>query len=242
MNNEKAKNFPGEIKYSLIIPAYNEEEGLPVVLNDVFRLINDSFEIIVVDDGSKDRTREVAKRFPCRVISHEHNSGKGAAMKTGIKEARGENIIFIDADNTYPPDGILKVAKALESFDMALASRKTGQMNIPAFNRIGNAIFRNSIRYIYGFKGYDPLTGLYGLKKAYIESMKLESKGFGIESEICIKAARMGLRVKDIHIMYRDRIGKAKLNGLKDGYRIFMTILRHFPLVFQRIEKPALPG
>lgn len=242
MNNKKAKGFTRDIKYSLIIPAYNEEEGLPVVLNDVFELINESFEIIVVDDGSTDRTREVAQRFPCRVISHNQNSGKGAAMKTGIKEARGESIIFIDADNTYPPEGILELARALENYDMALASRKTGHQNIPAFNRIGNAIFRNSIRYIYGFQGYDPLTGLYGMKKAYLKSMNLESKGFGIESEICIKAARMGLRVKDIHIKYRDRIGKAKLNGLKDGYRIFMTIIKFFPLVFRRIEKPGLPG
>lgn len=239
--NEKVKGLPMDIKYSLIIPAYNEEEGLPVVLNDVFNLISENFEIIVVDDGSTDSTREVAQKFPCRVISHEHNSGKGSAMKTGINEARGENIIFIDADNTYPPEGILELAKALEIHDMALASRKTGHENIPAFNRIGNAVFRNSIRYIYGFQGYDPLTGLYGIKKTYLKSMNLESKGFGIESEICIKAARMGLRVKDIHIQYRDRIGKAKLNGLKDGYRIFTTILKFFPLLFRRIEKPGLP-
>ncbi|MCG9969061.1 glycosyltransferase family 2 protein [Pelotomaculum terephthalicicum JT] len=242
MNNKRAESFFNDTKYSLIIPAYNEEEGLPIVLNDVFKLIDESFEVIVVDDGSSDRTREVAQRFPCRVISHERNSGKGAAMKTGIKEARGENIIFIDADNTYPPEGILALAKALENYDMALASRKTGHENIPAFNRIGNAMFRNSIRYIYGFQGYDPLTGLYGMKRTYLKSMNLESKGFGIESEICIKAARMGLRVKDIHITYRDRVGKAKLNGLKDGYRIFKTILKFFPLVFRRIEKPGLPG
>lgn len=239
--NEKVKGLSKDIKYSLIIPAYNEEEGLPVVLSDVFNLISENFEIIVVDDGSTDRTREVAQKFPCRVISHEHNSGKGSAMKTGINEARGENIIFIDADNTYPPEGILELAKALEIYDMALASRKTGHENIPAFNRIGNVLFRNSIRYIYGFQGYDPLTGLYGIKKTYLKSMNLESKGFGIESEICIKAARMGLRVKDIHIQYRDRIGKAKLNGFKDGYRIFTTILKFFPLLFRRIEKPGLP-
>lgn len=229
-----------EIKHSIIIPAYNEEAGLPVVLKDVFKLIDNSFEVIVIDDGSTDGTREVAEKFPCRLVSHVQNSGKGEAMKTGIREARGENVIFIDADNTYPAEGIIEIANALEWFDMALASRKMGQKNIPAFNRIGNAIFRNSIRYIYGFKGYDPLTGLYGLKKTFLEVMKLESNGFGIESEICIKAARMGLRVKDIHIIYKDRLGEAKLNGLRDGYRICVTILRHFPLLFQRLEKPSL--
>lgn len=240
--NSKKHHLPEEIKHSIIIPAYNEEAGLPVVLKDVFHLINNSFEVIVVDDGSTDRTREVAEKFSCRLVCHVQNSGKGEAMKTGIREAKGENVIFIDADNTYPPEGIIEIAKALEWSDMALASRKMGQKNIPAFNRIGNAIFRNSIRYIYGFKGYDPLTGLYGLKKKYLEVMNLESNGFGIESEICIKAARMGLKVKDIHIMYRDRIGQAKLSGIKDGYRIFMTILKFFPLLFRRVEKPGLSG
>lgn len=229
-----------KIKHSLVIPAYNEEKGLPVVLKDIFSLIDDTFEVIVVNDGSTDRTREVAQDFPCRVISHERNSGKGEAMKTGIREAKGENVIFIDADNTYPPEGVIEIAKALDTYDMALASRKMGKKHIPAFNRIGNAIFRNSIRYIYGFKGYDPLTGLYGLKKIYLESMNLKANGFGIESEICIKAARMGLKVKDIHIEYRERLGEAKLNGLRDGYKIFITILKHFPLVFKRIEKPSM--
>jgi len=239
-NNSKIHHLPDKIKYSIVIPAYNEEAGLPVVLRDVFWLIDESFEVIVVDDGSTDRTREVAEKFPCRLVSHVQNSGKGEAMKTGIREARGDNVIFIDADNTYPPEGIIEIAKALDRFDMALASRKMGQKHIPAFNRIGNAIFRNSIRYIYGFKGYDPLTGLYGLKKAFLKVMNLESNDFGIESEICIKAARMGLKVKDIHIKYRDRLGEAKLNGLRDGYRIFATILRHFPLLFRRLEKPGL--
>jgi len=230
------------VKHSLVIPAYNEQEGLPVVLKDLFQLIDNSFEIIVVDDGSADKTKEVARLFPCRLIVHEQNQGKGAAMKTGIKEARGHNIIFIDADNTYPPEGVIEVAKALENYDMALASRKTGKNQIPTFNRIGNSIFRNSIKYIYGFTGYDPLTGLYGLKKIYLETMGIESKGFGIESEICIKAARMGLSLKDIHIEYRERLGEPKLNGLKDGYRIFLTILRYLPLAFKKLEKPESLG
>ncbi|HAG08398.1 MAG TPA: hypothetical protein DCK87_02350, partial [Desulfotomaculum sp.] len=151
-------------------------------------------------------------------------------MKTGVQQARGENVLFIDADDTYPSETILEIAAALENYDYAVASRSVGKQNIPAFNRIGNAIFRNSIRYIYGFKAYDPLTGLYGLKKSYFEKMELCSKGFGIESEIAIKAASMGLKIKDIPIVYGERIGEAKLNGLKDGYKIARTIISHLPL------------
>jgi len=219
-----------KIMHSIVIPAYNEAEGLPVVLKKIQKVVDDSFEILVVDDGSTDGTAETAKKCSCRLISHDVNQGKGAAMKTGIKNARGENVIFIDADDTYPVETIVEIAVSLGEYDYVVASRSRGKQNIPAFNRIGNAIFRNSIRYIYRFKAYDPLTGLYGLKKTHLEKMDLRSKGFGIESEIAIKAASMGLKIKDIPIVYKDRIGKAKLNGLRDGYRIARTIIRHLPL------------
>jgi glycosyltransferase involved in cell wall biosynthesis len=230
---DEQKNFPSikhSIKHSIIIPAYNEEKGLPVVIEKIVKIIDDSFEILVVNDGSTDNTALVAQKYPCRLINHHINQGKGKAMKTGVQQARGENVLFIDADDTYPAEVILDIAEALEDYDYAVASRSIGKQNIPAFNRIGNAIFRNSIRYIYGFKAYDPLTGLYGIKKSYFEKMELRSKGFGIESEIAIKAASMGLKIKDIPIVYGERIGEAKLNGLKDGYKIARTIISHLPL------------
>jgi glycosyltransferase involved in cell wall biosynthesis len=219
---------------TIIIPAYNEEEGLSVVLKKIFGVIDNSFEILVVDDGSTDSTKAVAQLFPCRLISHARNSGKGKAMMTGIRESRGENIIFIDADDTYPTETILEIADALNTYDYVVASRCKGKHNIPTFNRIGNGIFRNSIRYIYGFKAYDPLSGLYGLKKKYLEKMDLQSGGFGIEAEISIKVSCMGLSIKDIPIIYGERIGEAKLHGLKDGYKIACTIASYFPYLFKK--------
>jgi glycosyltransferase involved in cell wall biosynthesis len=224
------------VKNTIIIPAYNEEQGLPIVLTKIFRIIDDTFEILVVDDGSTDNTAKVARQYPCRVIEHAVNSGKGKAMMTGIREAYGENIIFIDADDSYPTETILEIAEALNDYDYVVASRSKGKQHIPAFNRIGNAIFRNSIRYIYGFKAYDPLTGLYGLKKSYLEKMDLRSKGFGIEAEISIKASSIGLSIKDIPIAYGERIGEAKLHGLKDGYKIACTIAAHWPYFFKRLS------
>ncbi len=221
---------------TIIIPAYNEENGLPVVLDKIFNIIDDSFEVLVVDDGSIDGTAKAAQAYPCRLIKHDVNSGKGKAMMTGIREAYGEKIIFIDADDTYPVETILDIADALNDFDYVVASRSRGKQHIPAFNRIGNAIFRNSIRYIYGFKAYDPLTGLYGLKKKHLEKMDLHSRGFGIEAEIAIKAGTAGLTIKDIPIIYGERIGEAKLNGLKDGYRIACTIIRHLPYLTRRLH------
>jgi glycosyltransferase involved in cell wall biosynthesis len=215
---------------SVIIPAYNEEEGLPIVLGKLLSVIDETYEVIVVDDGSTDGTRDVAAAFPCRLMPHASNQGKGQAMKTGIRAARGENLIFIDADDTYPAELIPRMAGELNRVDMVVGSRKRGKEQIPAFNRVGNAIFRGAIRHLYGFKAHDPLTGLYGIRKTHLNRMRLDSDGFSIEAEIAIKAARMGLRISDTPIEYGSRAGEAKLRGLQDGYRIFQTIAKMLAL------------
>jgi glycosyltransferase involved in cell wall biosynthesis len=214
---------------TVVIPAYNEEAGIAAVLQGLFAVVDDSYEVLVLDDGSDDNTRKVASSFPCRVVSHDMRRGKGEAMRTAIGVAKGRNVIFTDADGSYPVEIIPEIGRALEKYDMVVASRVAGKQNVPAFNRIGNAIFRQSIRYLYGFGPYDPLTGLYGVNKVHLLSMDLSSSGFGIESEIAIKGARMGLRMFDIPIEYRARIGQAKLHGLKDGFRIFLTIVSFLP-------------
>jgi len=218
--------LPPQVKTSIIIPAYKEEQGLPIVLQKLFKIVDDTYEVIVVDDGSPGRTSEKASSFPCRLIRYEQNQGKGEAMKTGVREAQGENIIFIDADNTYPVEAIPNIAKLLEGFDLVVASRAKGRENIPRFNRIGNFIFSSLIRYLHGSKVKDPLSGLYGLKKAHFERMQLYSRGFTIETEIAIKAARMKLKVTEIPIEYSSRLGKQKLGGIKHGWQILKVILK----------------
>jgi hypothetical protein len=226
---------------SVIIPAYNEEEGLPIILGKLLPLIDETYEVIVIDDGSTDGTRDVAAAFPCRVVPHASNLGKAQAIKTGMRVARGEHLIFIDADDTYPIELIPRMASSLDKADMVVGSRRRGKEQIPAFNRLGNAIFRGAIRNLYGFKAHDPLTGFYGIKKAHLDKMRLDSDGFCIEAEIAIKAARMGLRIADIPIEYRPRVGEAKLRGLQDGYQIFQTILRMLALYNPAVAL-ILPG
>jgi glycosyltransferase involved in cell wall biosynthesis len=224
----------------VVVPAYNEEQGLAVVLDKLLAVTGAECEVLVVDDGSADATAAVAARYPVRLVSHARNQGKAEAMRTGIREAWGENVLFIDADDTYPAEALPLLLEALRSHDMAVASRVGGKAHIPAFNRIGNAIFRQSIRILYGYRAYDPLTGFYGLKKRHLEAMKLQSNGFRIETEIAIKAARMGLSIADFPIEYRERIGEAKLRGLKDGFAIFLTIVSMLPRYRPAIFWPAL--
>jgi len=214
---------------TVVIPAYNEEDGIAAVLRDVFATISKNDEVLVVDDGSDDSTYAVASSFPCRVVSHWKRQGKGAAVRTAIHLARGKNVVFIDADGSYPVAAIPRIARALEECEMVVACRVAGRENVPRFNRLGNAVFRGCIRTVYGFKPDDPLTGLYGLNREHLLRMNLSSRGFGIEAEIAIKAARMGLRTSDIPIEYGARIGRPKLNGLKDGFIILLTIVRLLP-------------
>lgn len=218
----------GKIIHTVIIPAYNEEQGLAVVLDKLFQVVGDTYEVIVVDDGSTDRTADVARCFSCRLIQHKVNKGKGQALKTGIEHARGESILWLDADDTYPVAPIPQMAAALrDSHDLVYASRRGSRARIPAFNRIGNALFRWSIRGLYGFKPYDPCTGLCGVRKEHLERMQLRARKFAIEPEIAMKAGRMKLRMLDIPIDYRPRIGQAKLNGIKVGFEDTLAILGH---------------
>ncbi|MEE8470168.1 MAG: glycosyltransferase family 2 protein [Dehalococcoidia bacterium] len=225
MMNETA--VANRITTSIVVPAYNEERGLAVVLQAIFSAVNGAHEVIVVDDGSNDATAEVASKFPCRVIKHEENRGKGHALKTGVYHAVGKNVIFIDADNTYPAEAIPQMCEALESCDIVYASRATGRNNIPRFNRVGNLMFQKMIRGIYGFKGSDYSTGLYGIRKHLLERMEVSSPGFSIEPEIAIKASRMKLLAYDIPIEYRPRVGKAKLSGPRGGFEHLKTIVGH---------------
>jgi histidinol-phosphate phosphatase family protein len=223
--NPEPRTLNVEHRTTIIVPAYNEEEGLPIVLEKIFKIADGSYEIIVVDDGSTDRTSEVATQFPCSLIRHETNQGKGEALKAGIKHAKGENIIWIDADDSYPAEVIPQMAEALKTYDIVVGSRVCGRENIPRFNRVGNWIFRNMIKRIYSFKPYDPLAGLYGARKCHLENMNLSSHHFAIEPEISIKGSRMKLKMLDIPIEYRSRVGDAKLNGIKVGFEDLRIIL-----------------
>ncbi|NQT24461.1 glycosyltransferase [candidate division KSB1 bacterium] len=213
-----------KILHTVIVPAYNEEDGLPVVIDALNKVLDASYEIIVVDDGSVDKTREAANQCSCRVISHRANRGKGSAMRTGLRFAKGENIVFIDADGTYPPAAIPDICKRLEKADMVVAKRKDSE-NIHLLNRLGNRLFTRLMNSLYKSRVTDALSGLYGVRKSVLQNMDLSSQGFEIETEMTIKAAQMDLRIEQIDISYEQRIGQTKLRPLQDGYRILKKIV-----------------
>lgn len=213
------------IQTSILIPVYNEEKAISHVLCKICEVIDDTYEIIVINDGSNDNTAALASTYPCRIVRHEKNRGKGAAMQTGILHARGERIIFIDGDGTYPPQAIPQIAAQLENYDLVRCIRSEGRDNIPLINRTGNLIFDWILKTLHNIDGTDLLSGLYGVKKSCLIAMHLESIGFDIESEIACKAKIMDLKELSIPVQYQQRQGEKKLRPFRDGLKILSRIL-----------------
>jgi dolichol-phosphate mannosyltransferase len=209
---------------TIIIPTMNEEHSIVKVINEI-REINQNLEIIVVDksiDGTKEKVNGLGVK-----IFHQKTNGKGNAMKLGVKHASNEIIIFIDGDYTYPSKYIPNMIKYMKSNDIVRGSRFYHFRNTGLVNSFGNILFSYLASLFYG-RTSDLLTGLYSIRKNVFNQMVLDSTGFEIETEIYIKARKMNLRVKEISIGFRKRIGITKLSSLKDGLNILYTLIRFF--------------
>lgn len=215
---------PGPLPATVLLPAYNEEVGLSVLLPPLLELSHERFEVLVVDDGSTDSTASLAESMGCRVVRHAVNAGKGVAVRTGLRASRGEKVVIMDADDTYPVDAVLEIISRLDECEMVVGVRTLGRTNIPPLNRLGNAVLTRAIRVASGSRWTDPLTGFYGLRRNALERMDLRSNGFSVEAEIAMKSVRLGLRVVDHPIVYRARAGASKLHPIRDGIRIAAVI------------------
>ena len=215
----------GSVRTSLILPAFNEERGVAIVLDRLAALLDPTYELIVVDDGSTDRTADVAEAVGAILVRHGRNLGKGAALRSGFQAASGQHLLTMDADDTYPVAVIPEMTEALERFDVVTGVRQYGREHIGAINRLGNRAFSTAISIAARRRVRDPLTGLYGLRRSALKRMALRSQGFGIEAEIVITAGRLGLSVLEIPIEYRSRVGHSKLNPWRDGVIISRTIV-----------------
>ena len=215
---------PGPARASLILPAYNEETGLRATLAAVAALDLD-LEVIVVDDGSTDETAATAERAGAVVERHPVNRGKGAALRTGVGLATSDLIVTMDADTTYPAGAIPGMLALLDGSDYVSAARRDGRAHIPLVNRIGNAAIALAIRRLSGSRLADPLTGMYAIRRSAFLALQPSSEGFGIETEIAMKAAAASLRTAETWIEYGPREGESKLRPLRDGIEILRTIL-----------------
>jgi glycosyltransferase involved in cell wall biosynthesis len=229
------------IRTTVVLPAYNEGAALPHVLDELATSLDRSYEVLVVDDGSTDDTAEVAERFPCRLVRHSENRGKGVAIRTGIAQAQGENVVIMDADATYPVPAIAEMVALLGENDLVRGIREGSEESMPPINRIGNWFFNKLLSISHGLEGTDHLSGLYGMRREAALRLGTEATGFDIETEIGIKAQARNLKVAEVPISYLPRVGEKKLSPWRDGFRILgrVTVLL---LIYNPLASFILPG
>ena len=218
-------------QFSIIIPAYNEQENIGKVLSGIKdNLIGDRYEVIVIDDGSTDSTTEVVKKMNgVRLIRHEENKGYGAALKTGIRKANYETVVVIDADGTYPVESIKKMISLFyqENLDMLVGARRGEKLSISFLRKLAKAILSYLANYLTGTTIPDLNSGLRVFKKEIVENdMNIFPDGFSFTITITLLMLTNGYVVKYIPINYYKRKGKSKIRPLRDSFIFFQLIVR----------------
>ncbi|MBR9679099.1 MAG: glycosyltransferase family 2 protein [Nanoarchaeota archaeon] len=221
----------GEYDFSIVMPCYNEEEGMPDTVMDVLDNVKGKYELIIVDDGSTDNTLELAREFEkkhshIKVFLQQHNLGKRFAVDTGIKNASCDSIVLIDGDFTYPAKFInVIVDDFVEGFDMVYGSRFLGKkVNLSGSHKLGNKMFA-LIYNVLTFKRITDLTsGLRVFNRIRYFVLKLDSPNFGMETELMMKAFRHNWTFSEVPINLRKREGESKLSTFKDGFRILFRL------------------
>ena len=215
---------------SIVIPAYNEENGIVDSVKwvqDVMEKSKYDYELIVVDDGSDDRTSERVRTTGARVVRHDTNRGYGASLKTGIRSAKGDWIVITDADSTYPADRIPDLLRHASDHDMVVGARIGSAAKIPLIRRPAKWALAQLANYLAETKIPDYNSGLRAFRKNLAERFfKILPQGFSFTTTITLSALTNGFRVKYIPIEYFKRTGKSKIRPIKDTYNFAMLIVR----------------
>lgn len=215
---------------SIIIPAYNEEEGISSVLDETIKIMEQSsinYEIIVVNDGSTDETAKIAGNKSVRLINHQINKGYGAALKTGIRKAKYPLICITDADGTYSPQYIPKLIKQIDDTDMIVGSRTGSNVAVPLMRKPAKWILNSLANYLTGIKIPDLNSGLRIFSKEVINLFSpICPNGFSFTTTITLALLTNNYSVSFIPINYEHRIGKSKIRPIRDSINFFNLIIR----------------
>lgn len=221
---------------SVVIPALNEEDGIAAIIERIEATRSGlasvgvtGLEIIVVDDGSEDRTGEIAASYESvRLIRHPHNRGYGAAIKTGFNNARGDLLAFTDADGTYPPERFPDLCRVAvqQNADVVVGSRRSGEHSeMPRMRRIGNFVWSNLVSVIGNHRVADPASGMRVLRASALRRLYPLPDGLNFTPVMSTRCVHENLTVVEVPIAYKERVGRSKLSIVKDGTRFLKTIL-----------------
>jgi len=213
-------------KISVIIPAYNEASTIGAIVLKIKSLYPD-FEIIVINDGSVDDTAAIAKDAGAHVYSHPYNIGNGAAIKTGIRIASGDILVFLDGDNQHNPEDIAKLLRYIPDYDMVVGSRSNGHQ-ASLGRTFGNTAYNWLASYVAKFYIPDLTSGFRAIKADIARNfLYLLPNTYSYPSTLTLGALRSGRSVKYMPINVLKRItGKSEISPFKDGVRFLMIIIK----------------
>jgi glycosyltransferase involved in cell wall biosynthesis len=225
-------------KLSLIIPVYNEEENIDLLLEGIIASRNQiversgisDLEVIAVDDGSRDKTAEILKRYSgeVKVLTHASNRGYGAALKSGFEYASGDLLSFMDADGTCNPESFIMLCRNLESgnADIAVGSRMDkNRSEMPVVRWVGNKFFASLLTFFSGQKVSDSASGIRVFKKDVIRKLYPLPDGLHFTPAMTAKALHEGFKIVEVAVPYAERGGESKLRVIKDGFRFLKIIV-----------------
>lgn len=214
------------MKTTVSMITMNEEKAVAKVVTDIRRVVPDA-EILLVD-SSRDRTAEIAEALGCRVIRQFPPQGYGPAMNRAVREARGEVVVTLDCDDTYPVDVIPRLVTMVEEgWDLVNTTRvKRRPRAMPFANFLANRLFALAARVIHGIRTTDLHSGMRAYRKSMIDAVQWSEKGPALPVDMLIIPYRRGFRVTDVVIDYRERIGQTTLRRWSSTMWTFRRIWR----------------
>lgn len=211
---------------SVIIPVFNEAQNLGQLLDRLKSVRLSAAEVIVVDDGSTDASAEIAEKSGARVVRHPHNIGNGAAVKNGIRAARGRLLVLMDGDGQHQPEDIPKLLAGLGRYHMVVGARAKGS-RLRFHRYAANILYNVFASYVTNFKIADLTSGFRALsRKDALKFLDLLPNTFSYPSTLTLAFLRSGLPVQYVPIQTLYRSGQSKISLIADGIRFFLIITK----------------
>lgn len=220
MKEHIAKNF------SIIIPAKNEAQALRKLLPEI-RTLYPTEEVIVVNDGSTDDTVKICEQYQVKVVTHPYSKGNGAAIKSGARAAKGDTLIFMDADGQHKPEDIPRLLKKFEAgFDMVVGARTQGSQ-AGAHRAVANGFYNRLASWMTEQKIEDLTSGFRAVNaRKFKKFIYLLPNSFSYPTTITMSFFRAGHSVAYVPIHAPKRIGKSHINLMRDGFRFLLIIFK----------------
>lgn len=216
----------------VIVPVFNEEEGLPEFID---RLLAVPLKIhpIFIDNASMDNSLQLIRQVPgATIIQHETNEGYGASLRDGILAATAEKVLIIDADCEYPPEALPELAAKLDHHRVVYASRfldSNRSITMPLFKRAGNTMISSLFNLLFHQQTTDLYTGSKGFQRAVIQDIPMLRHGFEHVLEIAARLARKNVTIREIHVAFRPRqTGSAKMKHIPETLKYLLLVVYYF--------------